>query len=328
MLHKKSIVALLCVCASSASVWGQSLVANLSHDGEQKIFYGYSAFRQAYDAATDGDAITLSGGRFEEIPSIEKSIRIIGNYAFDAEKESSFVPYLVVAADDVYVEGMRIIGDVILKNTQNALLRRCCISTLKADSTHFNTFVEDCSINKDESLKGAKKYQLKRCEINEVTENSTENLPIFENCTIYRFPYETYLTKDFGRWSARTPKMFGIFKECCIGVAIWSSNLTQFRSPSEFHSVLFLGSDSQSIEFTDSTIRGIAQKKDVNANSWNKKFGSFYHDEIKTDEMILPVGCVGHKAWPAVPRIVECNIDDESDADGKVNVHLKVQVEN
>lgn len=320
---------MLCVLVSSMASWGQSLVANLSHDGEQKIFYGYDAFRQAYEAATDGDAITLSARRFEEIPAVEKSIKIIGNYAFDAEKESSFVPFLVISADDVYVEGMRINGDVTLKNTKNALLRRCYITTLKADSTHFNTFMEDCCIRKDESLMGSKRYQLKRCEIYEVTENLKENLPIFENCTIYKFPYETYATGDFGRWSARTPKTFGIFKNCCIGIAVWSRNLTQFRSPSEFHSVLFLASNYQSIEFTDSSIRSIVQKKDVDVSAWwDRTFESFYKDEIRTEEITMPVGCTGHKDWPAIPRIIESDIDEETDAGGKVKIRLKVQVEN
>lgn len=55
-----------------------SLVATLSHKGQISTFYSTQALEYAYEAAVDGDIITLSAGSFESPGTIKKNITIRG----------------------------------------------------------------------------------------------------------------------------------------------------------------------------------------------------------------------------------------------------------
>lgn len=54
-----------------------SLIATLSHDDNVKVFYGSDALKQAHEAATSGDVITLSSGTFTAT-DITKAITLRG----------------------------------------------------------------------------------------------------------------------------------------------------------------------------------------------------------------------------------------------------------
>ena len=54
-----------------------SLIATLSHDDNVKVFYGSDALKQAHEAATSGDVITLSSGSFTAT-DITKAITLRG----------------------------------------------------------------------------------------------------------------------------------------------------------------------------------------------------------------------------------------------------------
>ena len=56
----------------------QDQVATLQHNGEITSLYGANALIEAYDAAENGDVITLSGGRFVCPTDIDKPITIHG----------------------------------------------------------------------------------------------------------------------------------------------------------------------------------------------------------------------------------------------------------
>lgn len=68
------VVALMCATMSFAQ---SSLVATLTHEGEITTFYGSKALREAYNAAADGDIITLSSGTFSAV-DINRSITLRG----------------------------------------------------------------------------------------------------------------------------------------------------------------------------------------------------------------------------------------------------------
>lgn len=54
-----------------------SLLATLNHEGTVSTFYGAQAWRQAHDAATHGDVITLSSGSFVPV-DITKAVTVRG----------------------------------------------------------------------------------------------------------------------------------------------------------------------------------------------------------------------------------------------------------
>lgn len=65
----------LCAIAVQAQT---NQIASLFHDGAVELYYGAEALESAYEAAVDGDAITLSAGTFNSVPKIEKAITIRG----------------------------------------------------------------------------------------------------------------------------------------------------------------------------------------------------------------------------------------------------------
>lgn len=69
-----------CVTMSFAQT---SFIATLQHEGEFTHYYGAGALTSAYNAATEGDIITLSPGTFSSPGTIDKGITLRGT-GFDA----------------------------------------------------------------------------------------------------------------------------------------------------------------------------------------------------------------------------------------------------
>lgn len=75
---KKLFLSLVAALVSTTMSFAQSsMLATLSHNGEISTFYGATALREAYNAATDGDIITLSSGSFVSV-DIKKALTIRG----------------------------------------------------------------------------------------------------------------------------------------------------------------------------------------------------------------------------------------------------------
>ena len=75
---KKLFLSLIVAAVGALGMYAQDdLVATLSHGSELSTFSGADALAQAYEAATDGDVITLSPGVFNAV-NIEKAITVRG----------------------------------------------------------------------------------------------------------------------------------------------------------------------------------------------------------------------------------------------------------
>lgn len=77
----KRTLFLICTLLCANVLMAQEQLAVLRHNDSTSVFYGQSAFKQAYTAATHGDIITLSDGIFEVPISINKAITVRGNGA-------------------------------------------------------------------------------------------------------------------------------------------------------------------------------------------------------------------------------------------------------
>lgn len=74
---KKIFLSIIALMVAAVSFAQSSMLATLSHDGDISTFYGATALRDAYNAATHGDIITLSSGSFTAV-NIEKALTIRG----------------------------------------------------------------------------------------------------------------------------------------------------------------------------------------------------------------------------------------------------------
>ena len=74
---KKLFLSIIAGLTAVATYAQNSLLATLSHEGEISTYYGAVALRDAYNAASHGDIITLSSGTFLAT-NIEKAVTIRG----------------------------------------------------------------------------------------------------------------------------------------------------------------------------------------------------------------------------------------------------------
>ena len=75
---KKLFLSLVAAIVAATATYAQSsMLATLSHEGNISTFYGSTALRDAYNASTHGDIITLSSGSFTPV-NIEKALTIRG----------------------------------------------------------------------------------------------------------------------------------------------------------------------------------------------------------------------------------------------------------
>ena len=65
------------IVAATATYAQSSMLATLSHEGNISTFYGASALKEAYNAAANGDVITLSSGSFNAV-KLEEAVTIRG----------------------------------------------------------------------------------------------------------------------------------------------------------------------------------------------------------------------------------------------------------
>lgn len=115
------LMAVVAMAVCSVSAFAQNtLVATLTHGDEVSMFYGTNALQQACSAATHGDVINLSGGKFQST-KITKAVAVRGTGIHDAN------PTCIVNAFDVEIpanvteklsfEGCRITNTITIKGT-------------------------------------------------------------------------------------------------------------------------------------------------------------------------------------------------------------------
>lgn len=115
------LMAVVAMAVCSVSAFAQNtLVATLTHGDEISMFYGTNALQQACSAATHGDVINLSGGKFQST-KITKAVAVRGTGIHDAN------PTYIVHDFDVEIpanvteklsfEGCRITNMIVIKGT-------------------------------------------------------------------------------------------------------------------------------------------------------------------------------------------------------------------
>lgn len=336
---------ILCFLLIGSTICGHAQVqtATLQHGEETTIFYGYRSFADAYEESTDGDVITLSSGNFDSVGEVAKSVSIVGNYAFSANDSVTSINRLTISGKNVRISGIRIPDNLRMNLSENLKVRRCYIENLVADTTHISTLIEDCAINNDFSLPAGVHESYRRTEIfRHHWGNTPDNMAVFEYCTILNPVTEqvdiTY-NKGVKHWHNQLAS-YGTYNNCAI---YWSmmepgQSLAQaslyFNQQSDYHDVMLFGGLYGTVSFVirDGTIANHIMGKFMDgdeAGAIKNNFPGFFADEIVIPELNgteykAPVGCHEHKSWPAIPRIIESKVDRETDADGNLNIFIKL----
>ena len=153
---KKLFLILTSVFVSAYAMAQETFVATLEHNGEYTNFYNNTALTAAYEAAEDGDVITLSSGTFT-CPNITKGVTIrgIGLAQLEQNKKTyistAFDVYAQDASRTVNLEGLYLQntmniysdGSADTAGTVNIIKTRCnAVNVLEKDSPTDTTTVK------------------------------------------------------------------------------------------------------------------------------------------------------------------------------------------
>lgn len=310
------LMAVVAMAVCSVSAFAQNtLVATLTHGDEVSMFYGTNALQQACSAATHGDVINLSGGKFQST-KITKAVAVRGTGIHDAN------PTYIVNGFEVEIpanvteklsfEGCRITSMMTIKGTlSNAYFLKnslAGVSVYSSNGKMDNGMFVNCDVY-GMSLYGQSTAQI----INSYVEqfSNSGKLASFVNCVINTNGYaHLYKCCQFVNCI-----MYGMSGGCfpstcsamnCVDVSGYKNALNNISLK---ENCSYAGMD-------------IFQKSNV----WND-----LTDEAKAKYLGIdgtPVGKFGgmipYNMTPSYPQITKMNVAAKTTADGKLSVEIGV----
>ena len=304
----------MAVCSVSAFAQN-TLVATLTHGDEVSMFYGTNALQQACSAATHGDVINLSGGKFQST-KITKAVAVRGTGIHDAN------PTYIVNDFDVEIpanvteklsfEGCRITNTMTIKGTlSNAYFLKnslAGVSVFSSNGKMDNGMFVNCDVY-GMSLYGQSTAQI----INSYVEHFSNSgkLASYVNCVINTNGY-AHLYK------------------CCQFVNCIMYGMSGGYFPSTCSAM-----NCVDVSGYKNALNNISLKENCSyagmdifqeSNVWND-----LTDEAKAKYLGIdgtPVGKFGgmipYNMTPSYPQITKMNVAAKTTADGKLSVEIGV----
>ena len=283
-------------------------------------------------------------------------------YLYTASKTSDgYYPNLIINANNVRIEGLRLNASdaILIRKVSNLKISHCYINCLRATLQHTNTIIDQCFISKEYAINQGVNYCLKNCFIDEpYQEGSTSNLTYITNCLIYKY-YYYHRISDKNYYKIVYP--YAIYKNCILGYHSYnSSNLSNTSSDyskgyyiwspgtktqSEYYNNVFYyypsDYDDGFLKFNDFLetleLKSVPTGTNRTGNmksTYNDLFTSmsyylpgFIKTDLKGDDgkQVGPYGGSGFSLIPSIPRITSSTIDSYTNAEGKINVKIKVE---
>lgn len=326
---KKLFFSLVALTIATVSYSQSSMLATLSHDGEISTFYGATALKSAFEAASDGDVITLSSGSFNAI-DLTKSVTIRGaGMAIDS---------LTQAEPTVITGDFKIsIPDSVSKRlTLEGIYNN---QTIKIDGTLNNATFLKSRFNKIEYINDSSVNNLTmiHCRvsnginINKGSASIVNSLicnPEIHNQSnieyINSIVIKTSWYRDFLGYSQ--------FKNCIL-VAL--GNSSNYLEPANIaYNCVAVGNTTDMFKNIPNTTNKIKSYDEI----FKTYTGSYNDNELfeLTDDAVTTllgldgtqVGIYGgnlpYSSTPTNPQITKCNVAAKSTADGKLSVDITV----
>lgn len=335
-MKKLFLLSLIAVMTMVSKSFAQSnLVATLSHEGAISTFYGTSAFQKAYDAAVNGDAITLSSGSFTAV-NINKALTIRGA-GMEPNPTTGSMPTILIG--DFIINGWNYTGLTIegiyhnskmryqneLKNAKfikcrfNFIASRqdgnmadkmtnCSFIHCKIASSLYLYSTSDvscigCVIVNPQTFGETSKFEMANCylyvDCNYVRRSTIRNCIIDNWYNGDTFDSNNTLFNNVGA----TNSGINPFKDCTNGSNTAFSNYTDFMNTFFDHSKSI---DDMSFELT-----GTAQTSYLGLDGTQV---GIYGGSLPFDPTV------------SGPQITRCNVASKSTADGKLSVDIEVSV--
>lgn len=310
------LMAVVAMAVCSVSAFAQNtLVATLTHGDEVSMFYGTNALQQACSAATHGDVINLSGGKFQST-KITKAVAVRGTGIHDAN------PTYIVNGFEVEIpanvteklsfEGCRITSMMTIKGTlSNAYFLKnslAGVSVYSSNGKMDNGMFVNCDVY-GMSLCGQSTAQI----INSYVEHFSNSgkLASFVNCVV------------------NTSANPAIYKNSqFVSCIMYQTNGYCF--PSTSTAINCVGLDTNKKAFRDMSLKENCSYAGMDifqeSNVWKD-----LTDEAKAKYLGIdgtPVGKFGgmipYDMTPSYPQITKMNVAAKTTADGKLSVEIGV----
>lgn len=166
----KRTLLLICTLLCANVLFAQEQLATLKHNDSISVYYGQNAFVEAYNAAANGDIITLSDGVFNVSPShVQKGITVRGNGAVADTARRSTGTYFM----EKFV--VQYLGDSLQFSAEGI-----CFSHFRTISSH-DIKLTRCYINISEQVDG---LQATNCVYRGDVWGSTTYNNIYINCIL------------------------------------------------------------------------------------------------------------------------------------------------
>lgn len=310
------LMAVVAMAVCSVSAFAQNtLVATLTHGDEIRMFYGTNALQQACSAATHGDVINLSGGKFQST-KITKAVAVRGTGIHDAN------PTYIVNSFDVEIpakvteklsfEGCRITNTMTIKGTlSNAYFLKnslAGVSVFSSNGKMDNGMFVNCDVY-GMSLYGQSTAQI----INSYVEHFSNSgkLASFVNCVINTNGY-AHLYKCcqfvncimYGMSGGYFPSTCSAMN--CVDVSGYKNALNNI-SLKENSSYAGMDIFQESNVWNDLTDEAKAKYLGIDGTPVGK-FG----------------GMIPYNMTPSYPQITKMNVAAKTTADGKLSVEIGV----
>lgn len=323
------LIALMCV---SMFGFAQTQIAVLQHnDTITNTFYGTAAFVNAYNAAADGDIITLSGGNFNSC-NIKKALTIRGAGARAGNGDNATFLISNVSFEQttstVYVEGVNFVDYCYLYNNSDVKFVKCIMKNFRVNNYTINCSLSNClfevfdmypSQNSSVAVINCVLYSslgIGNCRIinsyvsdaqsNYYSLNSTNTS--FENCI---------LAKNHGASNNNTVSNSNVFSHC---VAINMPRLYENLAGG-------IGSNTHvsSMEevFETFTGGGINYYEEY---ILNEDFATSFPGNDGT-EVGIHGGIMPFSLDPSYMIVKRCNVAGKSTIDGKLSVDIEIETE-
>ena len=314
-----------------------SLLATLNHEGTVSTFYGASAWKNAHNAATHGDVITLSSGTFVAT-DITKAVTVRGA-GMGIDTTSVAEPTVITGdfkinihdsvTNRLTLEGIYSNHDIKYMNVKNPLFLKCRLKTVIYGNSTNTSILKDasfihCRISGELNLANNNSASC----VNSVIQrpyscsSSTSNFE-FLNCVLvfHSSPYLSYVYSSS-------------FKNCIIR---GNGSNDYINSSCTAYNCIGLGNTSMFKYITNSTNKIVSDYaslfKTYTGAALDKLDSENFQltDAAKTQylgtdgtEIGIYGGSLPFDPTTSNPQITKCNVASKPTADGKLSVDIEV----
>lgn len=307
---------LICTILCANVLMAQEQLATLKHNDSIRVYYGANAFVSAYNAAVNGDVITLSDGIFNST-DVRKGITLRGNGACGDTSRNAMGTYFL--------------NQFSVSNLGDSL-------QFSAEGIYFQSFNASNSIN----------IKFTRCHITSCNGNGIQAvncvMPGVDGSSSHINIYTNCVLKDFPDYST------------CNNCIIMNTYPIYPSNNIVYNNCIVIRSTTSSVSFTGAVkncilIGGIATSPASSGNvamSISDVFENWNGNKITTDletyvlkssvsdtivgfdgsEVGIFGGFMPFEKWtPTYSVIKRCNVSNRTTADGKLSVDIEVVTE-